>query len=74
MSSPAEFWSNADGGWALSGGCDGAHIRHGRVGYDLEEERLGFFTAEGVLLVQCGISITAVAALGDYAIILHKQP
>ena len=36
-----------------------------RVVYDPEEELLCFFAAEGVLLVRCGISKAALAALQD---------
>ena len=39
MSSRAEFWSNAKACWALSGGCDGAHIRHGPHGEAITDPR-----------------------------------
>ena len=39
-----------------------------RVVYDPEEELLHFFAAEGVLLVRCGISKAALAALEDHAL------
>ena len=39
-----------------------------RVVYDPEEELLHFFAAEGVLLVRCGISKAALAALQDEAL------
>jgi hypothetical protein len=38
------------------------------VVYDPEEELLHFFAAEGVLLVRCGISKAALAALQDEAL------
>ena len=39
-----------------------------RVVYDPEEELLRFFAAEGVWVVPCGISKTALAALEDQAL------
>ena len=39
-----------------------------RVVYDPEEELLRFFAVDGVLLVRCGISKAALAALEDHAL------
>jgi len=39
-----------------------------RVVYDSDEELLRFFAAEGVWLIPCGISKTALAVLEDQAL------
>jgi hypothetical protein len=57
----------------LIGGCDGAHIGHERVDYDSEEELLRFFAAVGVLLVRCGTSKAALAAIEHDARTLRTQ-
>ena len=43
-------------------------FEHERVVYDPEEELLRFSAVEGVLLVRCGISKAALAALEDGAL------